>query len=152
LAGTVEGVTVRATFVVATVDPEVAVTAMVYAPGVVVTVVCRLKAVVTAALPVMVAVVDGQVGAETAPNGLTVTAQVRVTVPLSPPDGVRVIVEVPEAPGLAIVTAVPESVIAGMIGALTVTVTAVEAVIAPVALSTPLTVSVSAPSGVAEVL
>jgi hypothetical protein len=96
--------------------------------------------------------VDGQVGAETAPNGLTVTAQVRVTVPLSPPDGVRVIVEVPEAPGLAIVTAVPESVIAGMIGALTVTVTAVEAVIAPVALSTPLTVSVSAPSGVAEVL
>jgi hypothetical protein len=138
--------------VVATVDPAVAVTAIVYAPGVVVTVVCRLRAVVAAALPVMDAVVDGQAGTETAPNGPTVTVHVRVTVPLSPPVGVSVIVEVPVAPGLAIVTGVPEIVIPGTIGALTVTCTEVEAVIVPVAASTPLTVSVSAPSGVAEVL
>jgi hypothetical protein len=151
-AGTVEGFTVRATFVVATVDPEVAVTAIMYAPGVVVTVVCRLKAVVAAALPWMVVVVDGQAGTETAANGLTVTVHVRVTVPLSPPDGVRVIVEVPVAPGLAIVTGVPKIVIPGTIGALTVTWTVVEEVIVPVAASTPLTVSESVPSGVAEVL
>jgi len=142
----------RETFVVPIVDPEVAVTALVYAPGVVVTVVCRLKGVVDAAVPVMVVDVDGQAGTEMAPNGLTVTAQVRVTVPLSPPDGVRVIVEVPVAPGPVMVTGVPETVIAGMIGALTVTATVVEAVIAPVAMSTPLTVRVALPSGVADVL
>jgi hypothetical protein len=39
LAGTAEGFTVKATSVVATVDPEVAVTAIEYAPGVVITVV-----------------------------------------------------------------------------------------------------------------
>lgn len=152
LAGTVEAFTVRATFVVATVDPEVAVTAIMYAPGVVVTVVCRLRAAVVATPPAIVAVVDGQVGAETAPNGLTVAAHVRVTVPLSPPVGVSVIVEVPVAPGLAIVTGVPEIAIPATIGALTATCTVVEAVIAPVAASTPLTVSASLPSGVAEVL
>jgi hypothetical protein len=152
LAGTVEGFTVRAMFVVETVDPAVAVTAITYAPGVVVTVVCRLKGVVAAALPVMDAVVDGQTGGETAPSGLTVAVHVSVTVPLSPPDGVSVIVEVPVAPGLAIVTGVPEIVIPGIIAALTVTGTEVEEVIAPVAASTPLTVSALVPSGVAEVL
>jgi len=152
LAGTVEAFTIRATFVVATVDPEVAVTAIVYAPGVVVTVVCRLRAMVAAALPLVVVVVDGQAGAETAPNGLTVAVHVRVTVPLNPPDGVSVIVEVPVAPGLEIVTGVPEIESPGIIGALTVTCTLVEAVIAPVAASAPLTVSVSVPSGAAEVL
>jgi len=151
-AGTVEGFTVRATFVVETVDPPVAVTATEYAPGVVVTVVCRLRAVVAAAPPVMDAVVDGQAGRETAPNGLTVTVHVKVTVPLNPPVGVNVSVEVPVAPGLAIVTAVPDIVMPGMIGALIVTCTVVDEVIACVAASTPLTVSVSLPSGVAEVL
>jgi hypothetical protein len=63
-----------------------------------------------------------------------------------------VIVEVPVAPGLAIVTGVPAIVSPGMIGALTVTDTVVVAVIVPVAASTPLTVSVTAPSGVADVL
>jgi len=151
-AGVVEAFTVRATFVVATVEPSVAVTAIVYAPGVVVTVVCRLKVAVTAVLPAMVAVVDGQAGAETAPSGLAVTVHVRVTVPLSPPAGVSVIVDVPVAPGLVIVTGVLESVSPAIIGALTVTCTVVEAVIAPVAASAPVTVSVSAPTGVAEVL
>ena len=152
LAGTVEGFTVRVTFVVPTVDPEVAVTAIMYAPGVVVAVVCRLKAVVPAVPPAMVVVVDGQAGGDTAPNGLTVAVHVRVTMPLNPPDGVSVIVEVPAAPGLAIVTGVPEIEIPGTIGALTATCTMVEAAIAPVAASTPFTVSASSPSGVAEVL
>jgi len=151
LAGTVEAFTVKATFVDATVDPAVAVTAIMYAPGVVVTVVCMLRAAVAAALAVMDAVVDGQVGIETAPNGLTVAVHVKVTAPLNPPVGVSVIVEVPVPPGLAIVTEVPDSAIPGTIGAFTVTCTMVEELIIPVA-STPVTVRVAAPSGVAEVL
>jgi len=123
LAGTAEAFTVRATFVVATVDPAVAVTVIAYTPGVVVTVVCKLRAAVAAALPVIDAVVDGQVGAETAPSGLTVAAHVSVTRPLIPPVGASVRVEVPAEPGPAIVTGVEDIAIPGTIGAVTVTCT-----------------------------
>ena len=107
---------------------------------------------VAPALGVMDAVVDGQAGGETAPNGLTVAVHVRVTVPLNPPVEVSVSVDVPVAPGPAIVTGVPEMAIPGMIGALTVTCMVVDEVIACVAASTPLMVSVAVPRGVAEVL
>ena len=105
-------------------------------------VVCRLSVAVAGAAPEIVAVADEQTGAETAPLGLAVTAQVRVTVPVNPPDGVSVTVEAAEAPGLAIVTAVADIVRDGTTAAPTVTGTVVEAVISPVAASTPLTVSV----------
>jgi hypothetical protein len=97
--------------------------------------------VVATALEI-VAVVDAQTGAEAAPVGLAVIAQVRVTVPVKPPDGVRVMVEAAESPGLAIVTPVAEMAIDGTTAASTVTGTVVEAVIIPVAASTPLTASV----------
>ncbi len=106
-------------------------------------VVCRLSVAIADAVPEMVAVAGAQAGAEAAPLGLAVTAQVRVTDPVKPPDGVRVRVEAADAPGLAMVTGVAESVRDGITGAaLTVTGTVVEAVILPVAASTPLTVSV----------
>lgn len=106
-------------------------------------VVCRLSVALAGAVPEIVAVADWQVGAEAAPLGLAVTAQVRVTAPVKPPEGVRVTVEAAEAPGLAIVTGVAEIVRDGTTGAaLTVTGTVVEAVILPVAASTPLIVNV----------
>ncbi len=89
----------------------------------------------------MVAVVDAQTGADVAPVGPEVTAQVRVTAPVKPPDGVTVMVEAAEAPGLEMATGVEEMAMDGMTAALTVTGTVVEAAILPVAASTPLTVS-----------
>jgi len=55
---------------------------------------------VTAAVPVMLAVVAEQVGAETAPVG-PVIAQVRLTVPVNLPKGVTVMVALVELPGEA---------------------------------------------------
>ena len=152
-AGATAAVTVTVRFVVATVEPPAAAfTAIVYAPGVVLVVVCSLSDVVVAVLPEMVAEVDGHTGADTAPVGPLDTVQVNVTAPVKPPEGVSVTVDVPVFPGLAIVTGVPEIVSAGTIGALTVTCTEVDAVIVPVAASTPFTVIESLPTGVDDVL
>jgi hypothetical protein len=51
-----------------------------------------------------------------APDGLLVTAQARVTLPVNPPAGVTVIVEVPLAPGDAMLTAVLVNANVGVCG------------------------------------
>ena len=56
-----------------------------------------------AALPVTFAAGAEQVGVSVAPAGLVVTAQVKLTEPVKPPEGVTVRVLVPEEPGLAMV-------------------------------------------------
>ena len=67
--------------------------------------------VVTAAAPEIVAGAAGKhVGMSTAPDGLSVTAQLNATVPENPPVGVTVMVEMPFAPGDAMLTAVLLSV------------------------------------------
>jgi hypothetical protein len=66
-------------------------------------------------------------------------AQVRVTAPAKPPEGVTEIVEVALAPGLAIVAEVAASVKDGTGAVLTVSGMVVEAVILPVAASAPVT-------------
>lgn len=67
--------------------------------------------------------------------------QVRFTVPVNPPDGVTEMVEVALAPGLAMVAGVAASAKDGMAAELTVSGMVVEAVILPVAASTPVTAS-----------
>ena len=65
--------------------------------------------------------------------------QVRVTAPVNPPDGVTAMLEVALAPGLEIVAGVAASANAGTAAALTVSGMVVEAVMLPVAASTPVT-------------
>jgi hypothetical protein len=66
---------------------------------------------VTAAAPEIAAGAAGKhVGVSTAPDGLSVTAQLNATVPENPPVGVTVMVEMPFAPGDAMLTAVLLSV------------------------------------------
>lgn len=107
----------------------------------VVEVVSMFNIAVTAAVPEMLAVVVGHTGSETAPVGLAVTVQVRLTVPEKPPDGVSVTVEPAVAPGVLIVTGVAAMARDGVGATFTVTATMAEEVTLPVAASTPLTVS-----------
>jgi acyl dehydratase len=55
---------------------------------------------VAAEVPLIVVLVDEQVGEAVAPAG-PVTTQVRFTAPVKPPNGVTVMVALMEAPGLA---------------------------------------------------
>jgi hypothetical protein len=115
-------------------------------------VVCRLNAAVVGEVPEMVDVMEVQVGAETAPAGPDVTVQVKMTDPVKPPAGVKVTVELALAPGPDIVDGVAEMVSDGITAADTVTCTLVDAVIFPVAESTPSTVSMKLPAVVAVAL
>jgi hypothetical protein len=103
-------------------------------------VVCRLRGVVEAPLPEIVAVAGEQVGAEAAPLGPPDTTQVKLTVPVNPPDGVSVMVEAADPPGPAIVTGVAAMATDGVTTAPTLTEAVVDAVILPVAASAPFTV------------
>jgi hypothetical protein len=80
-----------------------------------------LTVAVEAAMPDMLAVVLGHVGAAVAPLGPAVTEHVSVTEPVKPPAGVSVMVDAPAAPGLPIVTGVPEMLSDGVTVASTVT-------------------------------
>ena len=74
-------------------------------------VVLMISDVVTAVAPEITAGAAGKhVGMSTAPDGLSVTAQLNATVPENPPAGVTVMVEMPFAPGDAMLTAVLLSV------------------------------------------
>jgi hypothetical protein len=74
-------------------------------------VVLMVSDAVTAAAPEIAAGAAGKhVGVSTAPDGLSVTAQLNATVPENPPVGVTVMVEMPFAPGDAMLTAVLLSV------------------------------------------
>src|SRR5260370_37343175 len=73
--------------------------------------------VVTAVAPEITAGAAGKhAGMSTAPDGLSVTAQLNATVPENPPVGVTVMVEMPFAPGDAMLTAVLLTVKLGSAG------------------------------------
>src|SRR5258708_1841057 len=79
-------------------------------------VVLMVSDVVTATAPEIATGAAGKhVGMSTAPDGLSVTAQVNATVPENPPVGVTVMVEMPFAPGDTMLTAVLLSVKLGAV-------------------------------------
>jgi hypothetical protein len=128
------------TFPVAASAPD---TVAVYDPGVVDAVVVTVSVVDCAPVPVI-----STVGPTLHVAGLLaatgVTAQVTLTFPVNPYDGVTVIVAVSPvvAPATKLSAPLLVSAIAGGGGAVTVTVTVVLAVIRPVAASLPVTVAV----------
>jgi len=95
-----------------------------------------------------------QVGGSLGLGMLVVTAQVRLTAPAKPPEGVTVIVDVfPDAaPGLTVIPPLLVSAKLGVGGVVTATFTTVLAVIFPVAASVPVTVIAYAPAVVAVVV
>ena len=96
-----------------------------------------------------------QVGGSVAVAMLVVTTQLRLTVPVNPPEGVTVMVDVlPDAaPGATVMLPLSVRAMAGFAaGAVTVTVMLVLAVMVPVAASVPVTATVYAPGVVAAVV
>jgi len=116
-----------------------------YAPGVVAPLVVTVSVPVTAPVPVtFTGDPTLHVAGELAPLGAVVTAQLRLTLPVKPYDGVTVIVAVSPvvAPAANVNAPLLVSAIAGGGGAVTVAITAVLDVIFPVAASVPVTVAV----------
>jgi hypothetical protein len=134
------GLTVTLTGVVAVILPvaaSVPVTVTAYAPVVVVEVVETASAAVAAVAPPMATEVGREhVAGLVAPAGLVVTAQVRLTVPIKPPDGVTLIVEV--LPVVAPATIVRELLFAESANVLEVTVTETELLVADAYVASPL--------------
>lgn len=109
------------------------------ADAVAVVLVVTVMVAVTGVVPVtttLLPVPKLQAGSSLAPVGADVIAHFRLTCPVNPPAGVSVTVEVPEPPRLAMDTAVPDTVKpAGVVGALTVTITLAVATVAPFAVA-----------------